>query len=223
MKPGSIRIVWALCSLALCGMTIAVASRFHGSDPLYGFGGEAAFWLFLAASAVVGSVGGFLLLIGLRERHQFVRTTASISKAPDHAPASPSELVTRIVVTLAATDGGLTDMKTEALRDILEQVQGRPLDSAAVADLFARAVSADIASEVLAAQDWFDAERRDFVLHSCYMLLEAMDDPGPRQEGLLVRIAAAMGMSELDLTEHFDSFDSGAVSLPRIDPKDDVA
>lgn len=220
MKPGTNRIVWGLCSLALCSATIILASRFYGAEPLYGFGDETAFWLFLAASTVVGLVGAFLLFIGVRERQQFRRTTASISRAPDHEPASRAELVVRIMATLAATDGGLTDRKADGLRRVLEQVEGRPVEMAAVAKLFPDSVSSDIASEVLAAQDRLDTEARDFILHSCYLLLEEMDDPGPIQEELLVRIAAAMGMSELDLSEHFDRFDDEAAPAPPFDAAD---
>jgi len=220
MKPGTNRIVWGLCSLALCGMTIAVASRFPGSAPLYGFGGNMAFWLFLAASAIIGSIGAFLLLIGARERNQFRRATASISGAPDHVPASPLELITRIVVTLAASDGDLTDQKANALRGILAQARRQPVDPAAVAALFPGAVSSDIASEVLAARHWIDAGARDFILHACYLLVEAMDDPGPVQEALLIRVAAAMDMSELDLKEHFDRLADEAVPLPQLGAAD---
>lgn len=208
MKPGTNRIVWGLGSLALCSATIIVASRFRGSDPGFGFGGTTAFWLFLAASTVVGLVGAFLLLIGVRERSQFRRTTASISREPEHRPASRGELVTRIMATLAATDGDLNDEKTDVLRRILAQVNGRPVEMATVANLFPGAISGDIASEVLAAEERLDTETRDFILRACYLLLEAMDEPGLAQEDLLVRIAAAMGLSELDLSELFDRFDS---------------
>lgn len=215
MKPGTNRIVWGLCSLALCTATIIVAHRFNGSDSVYGFGGDMAFWLFLAASTVVGGVGAFLLFIGARERNQFRRTMASISREPPHRSTTPAELVTRITTTLAATCGDLTDEMLDALRRILSRLEGQPVASAAVANLFPGAVSGDIASEVLAAADWLDAEAKDFILESCYLLIEAMDDPGPAQEELLVRLAAAMGLSELDLSELFDRFESEDIAASR--------
>lgn len=211
MIPGTNRILWALCSLALCGMTNVLAFRFYRSDPLYGFGNEAAFWLFLVVSVVVGFFGTYLLLIGFRERNQFRRTAASISAAPEHNPASPTELAARIVATLAATDGDLTDTMEDALCDIFLRLDGKPLARAAVAERIRGAVSDDIASEVLTAQRWLDTEAREFILHCCYLLLEAMDDPGEVQEELLVKVAAAMGMSELDLKEHYDDFEIAAV------------
>ncbi|MDH3230847.1 MAG: hypothetical protein OEN55_13740 [Alphaproteobacteria bacterium] len=217
MKPGTNHIVWALCSFILCGTTIVLAGRFHGSDPVYGSGAETAFWMFLGATAVVGLTGTFLLLIGIRERNQYRRTRASISTEPDHKPRSRNELVTRIIATLAATDDDLDDEKVEALRCILAQMEGTPPEKGPLRDQLRKAVSNDIASEILAAEDLLDTQARDFILNSCFLLLDAMDDPGPVQEDLLVRIAAAMGMSELGLSAHQDSIERSAVRVSRFD------
>jgi len=217
VKPGTNHIVWALCSFILCGTTIVLAGRFHGSDPVYGSGAETAFWMFLGATAVVGLTGTFLLLIGIRERNQYRRTRASISTEPDHKPRSRNELVTRIIATLAATDDDLDDEKVEALRCILAQMEGTPPEKGPLRDQLRKAVSNDIASEILAAEDLLDTQARDFILNSCFLLLDAMDDPGPVQEDLLVRIAAAMGMSELGLSAHQDSIERSAVRVSRFD------
>jgi hypothetical protein len=217
MKPGTNHIVWALCAFVICGITIVVASRFYGSDPIYGSGNLLAFWMFLGASAVVGFTGAFLFLIGIRERNQYRRTRASISTEPDHMPGSREELVTRVLATLAATDGDPTDEIFNALRRILARMDGNPLEREQVRVLFPKAVSTDIASEILAAEDLLDGRARDFILNSCYLLMDVMDDPGPVQESLLVRIAAAMGMSELDLSAHLDSFEKSAAPVSRLD------
>ena len=223
VKPGTNHIVWAVCAFLVCGTTIGLASRFHGSDPVYGSGDETAFWMFLGATAVVGLTGTFLLLIGIRERNQYRRTRASISTEPDHKPGSRTELVVRIMATLAATDGELTDEKTELLGRILSQMDGTPAEKEPLRELLRQAVSSDIASEILAAGDVLDTQAKDFILNSCFLLLEAMDDPGPAQEDLLVRIAAAMGMSELGLSAHLDRFERSAVPLPRFDATNDKA
>ena len=223
MKPGTNHIVWALCAFLICGTTIVLASRFHGSDPVYGSGDDTAFWMFLGATAVVGLTGTFLLLIGIRERNQYRRTRASISTEPDHTPGSRAELVRRIMATFAATDGDLTDVKVKALHHIFSQMGGKPMDRETIQDLFPKAVSEDIASEILAAEESLDTGTKDFILNSCYLLLDAMDDPGPIQEGLLVRIGAAMGMSELGLSAHLDRFERSAIPLPPFDATNDKA
>jgi hypothetical protein len=223
MKPGTNHIVWALCAFIICGTTIVVARRFHGSDPIYGSAETTAIWMFLGASAVVGLTGIFLLLIGIRERRQYRRARASISTKPDHKPKSRAELVMRIMATLAATDGDPTDVKVKALHHIFSQMGGDRIDRRTIRDLLPEAVSDDIASEILAAEELLDTRTRDFILNSCYLLLDAMDDPGPVQEGLLVRIAAAMGMSELGLSAHLDRFERSAVPLPRFDATNDKA
>lgn len=217
MKPGTNHIVWALCSFIVSGTTIVLASRFHGSDPVYGSGAETAFWMFLGATAVVGLTGTFLLLIGIREHNQYRRTRASIPTEPDHTPKSRNELVTRIMATLAATDGDLSDEKIEVLRRILSQIEGKPMEDGPLRGRLRNAASNDIASEILAAEDLLDTQARDFILNSCFLLLDAMNDPGPVQEDLLVRIAAAMGMSELGLSAHQDSIERAAVRVSRFD------
>ena len=194
-----------------------LASRFHESGPIYGSGDETVFWMFLGASAVLALTGAFLLLIGIRERNQYQRTRASISTEPDHKPESREELVVRIMATLAATDGDLTDHKAAALHRIFAQMEDSPVAKEPVRDLFAKAVSTDIASEILAAEHLLDSRARDFILNACYLLIDAMDDPGPVQEDLLVRIAAAMGMSELGLSAHLDRFERSAVPVSRFD------
>ncbi len=217
MKPGTNHIVWAFCAFIVCGTTVVLASRFYGSDPVYGSGDQLAFWMFLGAGAVVGFTGAFLFLIGIRERNQYRRTRASISTEPTHKPESRSELVTRVMATLAATDGDLTDDKVSALRRIFARVDGNPVEREQVRGLFPKAVSTDIASEILAAEDLLDRRTRDFILNSCYLLMDVMDDPGPAQEDLMVRIAAAMGMSELGLSAHLDSFERSAAPVSRLD------
>lgn len=217
MRPGTNHIVWSLGSFIVCGTTVFLASRFYGSDPVYGSGRELALWMFLAASAVVGVTGAYLLLIGIRERSQYRRARTSISTEPDHRPGTRTELVIRIMATLAATDGDLTDTKARMLRRIFSQIEGNPVENEPVSDLFPKAVSNDIASEILAAEDSLDTRARDFILNSCYMLVDAMDDPGPVQDDLLVRIAAAMGMSELGLSAHLDRFERSATPVSRLD------
>lgn len=207
MKPGTNYIGWGVGALIICGSTIALASRFHGSETVYGPGGESAFWMFLGASVVMGLTGAFLLVVGLRERLQYRRARASISTEPEHKPRSQTELVVRIMATLAATDGDLNDDKIAVLHRIFSQVDGDPAGTEPVRELIEKAVSNDIASEILAAENSLDAPARDFILNSCYLLAEAMDDPGPAQEDLLVKVAAALGMSELGLSAHQDRFE----------------
>ncbi len=210
MKPGTNHIIWALCAFAATGTAILFAGRLDGSDTVYGYGDETAVWMFLGAAAVVGLTGLYLLLIGLRERKQFRGTRASISAEPDHRPRSRDELFLRVMASLTVTDGDLTDDKVEVLRRVLPKSDANPPAGAALPDLLRSAVSGDIASEILAAEHMLDDAARDIILHACYRLLEVMDDPGPVQEELMVRIAAAMGMSELELTAHMDRFERSA-------------
>ena len=212
MKPGANHIGWGLGSFLVCGATIILARRFHGSDPVYGLGAGTVFWMFLFAGAILGLTGAYLFLIGIFERRQYRRARASISTSPAHRPSSHVELVTRIAATLAMTDGDLTDDKIETLRRIFSQMEGNLAETEAVRDLIGKAVSNDIASEILAAEDSLDPGARDFILNSCYQLLDVMDDPGTVQADLLVRMAAAMGMSELGLTAHQDSFERSAAA-----------
>ncbi|UCH72849.1 MAG: hypothetical protein JSU82_10755 [Rhodospirillales bacterium] len=199
---------------------ILLANGFRGVDAVYGSGGDTAVWLFVGAGLVVALAGAFLLLMGVRERNQYRRATASISPHPEHRPASRTELVERVMATLAATDGEMNAAKSEALGQILALMVGRPVPPAAVATVIERSVSNDIASEVLASRTWLDDEDRDFILHSSYRLLEAMDEPGPVQEALLVQIAAAMGMSEFGLSEHLERFEDAADGATEADTGD---
>jgi hypothetical protein len=217
VKPGTNHIVWSLGSFVICGTTIFLTSRFYGSDPVYGSSRELAFWMFLIASAVVGLTGAYLLLIGIREHSQYRRARTSISTEPDHKPETRTELVVRIMATLAATDGDLTDGKARMLRRIFSQIEGNPPAKEAIRDLFPKAVSNDIASEILAAEALLDTRAKDFILNSCYLLVDTMDDPGLAQEDLLVRIAAAMGMSELGLSAHLDRFEKSTDPVSRLD------
>ena len=51
----------------------------------------------------------------------------------------------RIMTTLAATEGGLTDVKVKMLHHIFSQMGGEAMDREAIRDLFPKAVSDDIA------------------------------------------------------------------------------
>ncbi len=223
MRPGTKHIFWGFGSLIVCGATIVLARRLYQSGPVYDSGNEIAFWMFLAASVVVGCTGAFMLLVGTRERLQFGRTRASIPGAPDHRPGSAGELAVRVLATLAATDGDLSDVKAGALRRLLSRMDDNPMAAEPVEDLFPSAVSSDIASEIMAMEDALDPAARDFILNSCYLLIDALDDPGPVQEELMVRIAAAMGMSELGLTAHLDSFEKSTAPMPRFRASNDRA
>ncbi len=220
MKPGTNHIIWALGAFLVTGTAIVLAVRFHGSDPVFRYGASATFWMFLGAGGIVGLTGLYLLLIGIRERSQYVRTRASIATAPDHKPGSRDELIVRIVATLAATESEPGDESARVVRDVLAQIDAATFETAPLPELLREHVSRDIASEVLAAEALLDAGDREFILQSCFLLLEAMDDPGPVQEELMVRIAAAMGMSELALATRMDGFERSAVALSRFDTTD---
>ncbi len=220
MKPGTNHIVWALGAFLVTATAIVLAVRFHGSDTVYRYGAPAAFWMFLGAGAIVGLTGLYLLLIGVRERGQYVRTRASIAAVPGHRPGTRDELIVRIVATLAATEGEPSDDSARVLHDVLAQIDAARFETAPLPELLHEHVSGDIASEVLAAEVLLDAGAREFILRSCFLLLEAMDDPGPVQEEMMVRIAAAMGMSELALATRMDGFERSAVALSRFDTTD---
>jgi hypothetical protein len=223
MRPGTNHIFWGFGSLIVCGATIVLARRLYQSGPVYDSGNEIAFWMFLAASVVVGCTGAFMLLVGSRERLQFGRARASIPGAPDHRPESNGELAVRVLATLAATDGDLNDVKAGTLRRLFSRMDGNPMAAEPVEGLFPKAVSSDIASEILVMEEGLDPAARDFILNCCYLLIDALDDPGPVQDELMVRIAAAMGMSELGLTAHLDRFERSTAPLPRFGASSDKA